>query len=308
MNRWVVTNLLAIGIGLFLANVSCSPGAYASEKKVRAFVSILPQAYFVERIGGEHVEVEVMVGPGQSPETYEASPRQMARLSRADVYFQIRVPFEARLIQGIAGSFPELKRVDTTAGITLRHLAHGHHHGDADDDHADQQDPHTWLDPSLAKIQSKNICDALCELDPGHGEFYRANLKALIEDLDTAKEKLSQALSPWKGRSFYVFHPAFGYFGDAFGLKQVAVETGGKEPSAKGIAGLIRQAQRDRVQLIFVQPQFSKKSAEAIAGSIGGAVVEMDPLSRDYLKNLDEIATKISQSVGQANVDSGVRP
>lgn len=308
MNRVVGTNTWAIGMGLLWAHLFCGPSVHADGKKVRAFVSILPQAYFVERIGAEHVEVEVMVGPGQSPATYEASPKQMARLSKADVYFQIRVPFEARLIRGIVGNFPKLKRVDTTAGITLRHLAHGHDHGDADHDHSDQQDPHTWLDPSLAAIQSKNICDALCEVDPGHGEVYRANLKLLEKDLDAAIAKLGKVLAPFKGKSFYVFHPAFGYFGEAFGLKQVAVETGGKEPSAKRIVSLIRQAKEDGVKLIFVQPQFSKSSARAIARAIGGAVVEMDPLARDYLKNLDEMASKIMQALGGGQAAGGRQP
>ena len=100
-----------------------------------------------------------------------------------------------------------------------------------------------------------------------------------------------------EGRSFFVFHPSFGYFADDYGLEQVAVETGGSEPSARQLARLIREARDAEVRVIFVQPQFSRKSAETIASEIGGAVVPIDPLARDYIENLERMARAVEEGL-----------
>ncbi|MFH1539353.1 MAG: zinc ABC transporter substrate-binding protein, partial [bacterium] len=262
-----------------------------------------PQAYFVERVGGAHVEVEVLVGPGQSPHTYEPTPRQVAALSAARVYFMAGVPFEKALAARLAGGFRNLKVVDTSRGIELRGLTepHGHDgHGDEDEGELDPQAtlaPHVWLDPNLAGIQAKTICEELVALDPRNEADYQKNLKLLVSDLDALDSRLSKALAPLKGREFFVFHPAFGYLGAAYGLRQVAVETGGREPSAKRLSALIGKARERGVKVIFVQPQFSLKSAEAVAAAIGGAVVPMDPLARDYISNMEEMAARLREAL-----------
>src|SRR5208283_4708028 len=169
---------------------------------------------------------------------------------------------------------------------------HEHHH------EAGDLDQHLWLDPQLAKVQAKTIADTLVRIDPSHKEQYERNLKDFQADLDAIHEQLRKALAPVKGKSFFVFHPAYGYFGDAYGLKQVPVQIGGKEPTARQLARLIEMAKKDGVKVIFVQPQFSKKSAEALAKSIGGAVVPIDTDgARDYLKNLKDIAVKLESAL-----------
>ena len=162
---------------------------------------------------------------------------------------------------------------------------------------AGEMDQHTWLDPQLAKIQAKTIADTLIRIDPSHKDQYEKNLKGFQADLDAIHEQLKKALAPVKGKSFFVFHPAYGYFGDAYGLKQVPVQIGGKEPTARQLARLIELAKEDGVRVIFVQPQFSKKTAEALAKGIGGAVVPLDDLAPDYLKNLQEMATKLDSAL-----------
>jgi zinc transport system substrate-binding protein len=164
-------------------------------------------------------------------------------------------------------------------------------------------DPHIWLDPELVKIQASTIAAALSQLDPVHAAEYKKNLQALAADLDRVNAELAAALAPLKGKSFMVYHPAFGYFAAAYGLKQVAVESEGKEPSAKELADLIDRAKQEQVKVIFVEPQFSKKSAAAVAAAVGATVVAMDPLAPDYLHNLEAMAGQIRQALteGQAN-------
>ena len=269
--------------------------------KISVFVSILPQACFLERIGGEHVAVEVLVGEGQSPHTYEPTPRQMAKLSTAKAYFRIGVPFEKGILRKIRQSHKNLVIVETQKGIAYRYLA-GHDHGKSRGNDQGEKghktpDPHIWMDPKLVKIQARNIYDALCRLDPVHRRDYMENLKGFQADLDRVDARISRSLAPFKGRMMYVFHPAFGYFADSYGLVQAPIEIEGKEPGAKQLARLIERAKKDRVKVIFVQPQFSMRSAGTIAKEIGGVVVPINSLARDYLANLEKIAAAVEQGL-----------
>lgn len=261
---------------------------------VSAFCSIAPQEFFVERIGGGLVSVKVLVGPGQSPHTFEPTPRQMADLAESDVYFAIGLPFEDRLLGRIAELGSGMQMVDASAGIPRRQVEVAHRH---DDEHGGLPDPHTWLNPRFAKVQAQNICSALKELIPEHGAELEANLFELLHDLDELDAQLTEALGPLAGENIYVFHPAFGYFTDAYGLRQVPIELGGMEPSARELAGLIDHATSEGVRVIFVQPQFSTRSARAIAEEIGGAVVPIDPLSADYMNNLRTIARAVAEAL-----------
>jgi len=310
-------------IVLLLAALWVVSPAVAADKpgeKVKIFVGINPIAYSVERVGGSNVEVSVLVGPGQDPHTFELTPRVVARLAKARVLFEMGFPFEETLVKKVGSTFKNLEVVDLQQGITLRPMTeeeieaeetaheaehehgHGHGHGEAEEHehHHDlgTLDQHTWLDPRLVKIQAKTIADTLIRIDPSHKDQYEKNLKGYLTDLDALHEQLTNALAPVKGKSFFVFHPALAYFGDAYGLKQVPVQIGGKEPTARQLARLIKLAKEDDVRIIFVQPQFPTKTAEALAKSIGGAVVPIDTDgARDYLKNLKDIAVKLESAL-----------
>lgn len=256
---------------------------------LRAIVSIPPQAYFVERVGGAHVAVEVLAGPGQSPHAYEPTARQIASLRKAQVYFRIGAEFEKGLLRKVMAVNGTMAIVDTREGIALR--ASGNAGG--------MPDPHIWLDPKRAKVQAATIAGALCRLQPGGRETFQENLRAFQDDLDRVDRKIADLLAPFRGGVFYVFHPAFGYFGDSYGLTQAAVETGGKEPSPKQLAALINRARREGVRIIFVQPQYPRHNAEAVARAVGGAVAPLDPLARDYLNNLEVMAETLRQGLAQ---------
>ncbi len=287
---------------LALLALSAVPHAVAQTDAapvLKVAVSILPQAYFVERVGGVRVDVQVLVGPGLSPHTFEPTPKQLTALADARVYFRVGIDFEQALVPRLAGLFPNLRIVDTRAGVPLRHFAaheasceHAEH-GHADEAAAGRPDPHIWLNPLLVKTQAQTICDTLCELDPAHADEYRRNLAAFHADLDRVHAQLAAALAPLKGRELFVFHPAFGYFTDAYGLRQVPVEIEGKEPTARQLQALVARARAANVKVIFVQPQFAKKAAQTVAEAIGGVVVPLDDLARDYLKNLEDIAGKV---------------
>ncbi len=233
------------------------------------FVSIGPQRYLVQSIAGSRIRVEVLVQSGQDPHTFEPTPKQMAQLSRGRLYFRIGVAFERSLIPRIRSSNPQLKIIDTQAGIELREIEEGNHEGEDHDEHG--LDPHTWLSPLLAKRQAQIIRDALIEADPGGSEEYEAGYRNLAAELGSLHEEIAAALAPFRGEEIFVYHPAYGYFTDEYGLRQV--------------------------RIVFVQPQFSRTGAEAVAEAIGGVVVPLDPLAEDYVENLREMARKIAEAL-----------
>lgn len=265
---------------------------------VSVCVSIPPQAFAVERIGGERVEIEVLVGPGQSPATYDPTPAQMVALDRADLYFRIGVAFENALMVRIERTMPDLQIVDLREGITLLRLPDHQHGGGGHDNCAHgAMDPHTWLNPGLMAVQARTIADSLTRHDPEGADIYAVNLSLLEADLERVDEEIGEILAPVRGGQMFVFHPAFGYFAEAYGLEQVAIEIEGKEPSSQQLGSIIAQGREQRVKAIFVQPEFSTAAATAVAREVGAEVVSIDPLARDYLHNLTEMARKVREAL-----------
>jgi zinc transport system substrate-binding protein len=265
------------------------------EEQTSVVVSILPQKNFVQRIGGESTEIQVLVQPGHSPATYEPTPKQMAHLAEADMWIRLGVAFENSVLRNVADVAPGLVLVDGTTGIELRRMDH-HHEDAAVTSH--QTDPHFWLDPLLVKQHARNITDALCEHSTPGCDEYRSNLARFEADLDLLHRRVAERLAPVKGRELFVFHPAYGYLADRYGLLQVAVETGGKRPTARQTAGLVDAARASGATAMFVQPQFSGSSARAIADAIGVNLVELDPLAEDYFANLHTMAARIVAAYG----------
>ena len=314
MNRWTV-----ILISFIFTMVTFLGDSFASDK-IPVFVSIVPQKYFVQQIGRDIVDVQAMVRPGSSPATYEPKPQQMADLSKAKIYFAIGVPFENAWLEKIAAANPNMRVIHTDHGIKKRAMA-AHHHKDAEEEHhnADQHeaghdqekvehhdedhhkhaglDPHIWLSPPLVKIQARTILAALQEADPAHRSVYETNFTAFASQIDQLDADLKKTFVGKTGLQFMVFHPAWGYFADAYGLKQVPIEMEGKNPKPAQLRELIQHARGNGIKVVFVQPQFSTKSAELIAREIGGQVAFANPLAEDWMANLRQVADKFEAAL-----------
>lgn len=266
-----------------------------AEERLKVAVSIIPQKILVERIGGELVDVQLIVQPGQSPATYEPTPRQMADVAQAGLYYRIGVPFEQIWMERIQSAYPNLPILDARAGIELRAMdEEGHDHGQ---DHGeDGLDPHIWLSPPLIKIMAQRLRDRLIELLPKHRDILVKNHTELSNSLDRLDADIRAALAGAKSKKFMVYHPSWGYFADTYGLQQIPIESEGKEPGAKALAHLIEEAKQNRIGAIFVQKQFSQDQAKAVASAIGANVVAIDPLSADYPENLRDVAKTMAES------------
>ncbi len=270
--------------------------------RVPVFVSISPQKYFVQQIGKDLVDVQVMVPPGASPATYEPKPRQMVDLSKTRVYFAIGVPFENTWLKKIAAANPGMKVFHMDDGIEKIPMA-THEHIKADEHRGAGAhgniglDPHIWLSPPLVKIQARTIMNALQTIDPAHQDLYETNSQQFIAQIDRLHDELKRIFAGKQGLQFMVFHPSWGYFAHAYGLKQVPVEIEGKDPKPARLKALIKYAREKDINIIFVQPQFSSKSAELVARAIGGQVAFADPLAADWLSNLRNVADRFKAAL-----------
>jgi zinc transport system substrate-binding protein len=279
---------------MLLALPGAARAAAPTPAAIESFVSILPQQYFVERVGGQHVAVSVMVGPGQSPATYEPTPGQLSRLARARIYFRIGVKFEDVWMTRIAAINPDMRIVDLRDGIALRPVDQP---SGAPAPAGGLADPHVWTSPPRVKTMAATIRDALSQLDPAHRVDYDANYRTFAGELDRLDQEIRATLAGLQRRAFMVFHPAWGYFADTYGLKQIPIEVAGKEPGARTLAQIIATGRREHVQVIFVQTQFSRRTAETIARALGARVVAVDPLAVAYLDNLQRVARQFAAAM-----------
>jgi zinc transport system substrate-binding protein len=290
--------------------VSFLPAILMAEP-LRVFVSVLPIQTFVEKVGGEHVDVRAMVQPGYSPQTYDPTPQQIGALAKAALYVRTGVPFENAWMDRLRSANPRMQVLDARAGVELRDMEANEQdekvpadsggsrkRADATEHEGQHEyDPHVWTNPRLVKHMVGAIRNKLSALDPAHRSDYARNHDAFLRELDDLDRDIHALLDPLPYRRFMVFHPAWGYFADAYGLVQVPIEREGKEPGARTLAALIDQAKKEKVRVVFVQPQFDKRQARQVAQAIGGTVIAVDPLAPDYAGNLRRVARLLAEAL-----------
>ncbi|HSK78010.1 MAG TPA: zinc ABC transporter substrate-binding protein [Thermoanaerobaculia bacterium] len=282
-----------------LALAACRPPAAPDDGRLRVAVSVPPQAYFVERIGGDRVNVEVMIPPGYSHAEYPLTPGKVEALSRARLYVKVGHPsfeFERDQIDPVLATLPGIRVVDMSRGMRFLEDETGEGHGDPGHGH-EGGDPHVWVAPGTVAVAAKNIAAALEQADPAHAAEYRANLQAFEADVAALDREIRARLAGREGAEFMVYHPTWGYFAEEYGLKQVAIEAEGKEPSAARLIQLIDAARRDHVRVIFVQAGFPRKSAQVIADAVGARVLVADPQERDWLGNLRRVTRELEEAL-----------
>lgn len=262
-------------------------------------VSILPQKYFVERIAGDQVEVIVMVGDGYNPVTYEPKPKQLAQLNNALVFFLADVPFEKKWIRVFKSNYPNLKLVSIAKDIKFRkfHLSENGGHSHQVDQHGEQLDPHFWLNPLMVKIAAKTIRDTLSELDPQRVSIYEKNYQAFVNDLHSLDQYIRDKINNTQQKTFAVFHPSWGYFADAYGLKQIAIEVQNRQSGARTLNSTINAIKQNKVKTIFVQKQFSEVDAGMVARETGSQLISVNHLAENYIENMKHVANVFQEAL-----------
>ena len=254
-------------------------------------VTIEPQRYFASQLADTLFDIETMVPSGTSPETYDPSPNQMVDLAHAKAYFCIGyIGFEQAWMDKLKANQPHVKFFDNSQGISLiktdAQTHERHHHGNVD--------PHIWSSPKEALMIVNNMYKALVEIDPVHEAIYTENLRKLAENITETDEKITNILKSSSQKAFVIYHPALSYFARDYGLTQFCIENDVKEPSPEQLKNLVETVKNLGVKTIFVQQEFDRKNAEAIARETGCKLVVINPLSYEWKEEMIRIAQALA--------------
>jgi len=261
---------------------------------INVVVSILPQQTFLKAIGGDKVNITLMVLPGNSPHTYEPKPSQMIAVAKSELYLAIDVEFEHVWLPKFQSLNSKMHIVNSTKGIEKMPMKQAHHEHEAHEKH-EGKDPHIWTSPSNVKIIAQNIYEALVKYDAPNAPYYKTNLDTFLASIAKTDTQIKEILSPLKdSRTFMVFHPSWGYFAEAYNLEQIAVEVEGKSPKPRELVALIKEAREEKVTAIFTQPEFSDASAKIIAKELHIPVVKISPMAANWSQNLIQMAKTIA--------------
>ena len=241
---------------------------------IKVFVTVMPQMGLVQEIGGKYVQVTPLVSKAGCPETYSPTPKQLQRLSEADVYLKLGLSFADTWLSKIQNS--KLKTISMTQNIKLR----------------SDQDPHVWISLRNLSIMAENTANILSELKPDQKKYFKQNLKAFKQKVKLLDERFKVSIKQNKSKYIFVIHPAYAYFADEYGLEQHAIEFEGKEPTAKQLAKMVQTFKNDEAKIILVQPEFSDKAARMIASETKAKLVPISIYNIEPLKNLEELLNK----------------
>ena len=296
-----IRTLLFLGSCLLLAACTgrASKNNNGDEEKPVITVTLEPQRYFTEAIAGDKFKVVSMVPKGSSPETYDPVPQQLVSLGDSKAYFRIGyIGFEQTWMERLMNNTPHIQVFDTSKGIDLilNNGNHDHNHGHGTHDgHIHAVEPHVWNSTANALIIAGNTYKALSQLDKANDAYYMARYDSLCHRIQYTDSLIRQQLSaPEAAKSFMIYHPALSYFARDYGLHQISIEEGGKEPSPAHLKKLIDLCKAEDVRVIFVQPEFDKRNAETIAQQTGTKVVPINPLSYDWEEEMLDVAKALA--------------
>jgi zinc transport system substrate-binding protein len=292
---------------ILAAGAGCRGGSETSADPLAPMIALAtlpPLGAMVRDIGGERVDVTVLVPPGHSPHSYEPTPGQLVQASTARLWFTMGsgVEFEISHAQALRENNPGMTIVECSERIELMGIDSGHdHHGHAHHDHgahAQTTDPHVWTSPANARAMAYNVLSALIHRDPEHEDYFRENHTVITEALDRLEARLNELFVPRTDATFLTYHPSFGYFARDYGLHQRAIEEAGHQPGPAGVAATVKQARAEGVRVIVVSPQYDAASAQVVAEEIGGEVVRIDPLAEDYVATMSALAEAVARGQG----------
>ena len=302
--------------------------APTSISQYRLSVGVPPVAGVVEQIAGDRATIFVVLGPGQNPHSFQPTPQLVAPVDGSIRFLHVGLPFERAIAQWLVGGWcipfdlsaagrqlvtredgastgtrialPLSEPADHDGHDSAASLPHSAQPAHAPDEsahsHDDSIDPHLWLSPAGLRLLADATADRLATDDPEARDDYESRRLAFHSRLDEVDARIRARLAPYRGRTFYVFHPAYGHFAEAYGLRQQAIEQGGKAPTPRALRRLIAEARDQQVHTIFIQPQFDRRNAQALADAIDARIVELDPLPRDPIAGLEALAEAIAAS------------
>lgn len=264
--------------------------------RLQVTVSVAPQAWLVERIAGDLVTVQTMVGSGDDPHTYEPTPAQMVALSDTDIYFTIGIEFEAAWMPKLTNSNRAMRVVASDWGVEK--ISAGINDGGLTNDDPEEMDPHIWYSPKRMRVVAQTIAKELVHFNVQNKDTYLKNLETVLSEIEAIEGEVSTTLSGMPHRHFLIIHPTLGYLAADFGLVQMAVESEGQEPGPEDLANLITQALAYEVTAVFYQKGDNVNSAQAIARQLGSErVFEIESMPADWPAGMLHAANQLKEAL-----------
>lgn len=243
--------------------------ALAQPMPVVASFSIL--ADITAQVGGKRVQVRALVGPDQDAHVYQPTPEDVRAVAGARVVVTNGLGFEGWIDRLIKASDTKAARVVATTGIPTRQMAGGDGHG-----HGKLVDPHVWHDPKRMAAYARTIAEGLAKADPAGADAYKAHAAAFAERAAAADAwaEAEFAKVPLPKRKVITSHDAFGYLAERYRLtlaspRGISTEA---EPSAKGIAALIRQIREQKIKAVFIENITDRRLVDQLAKEAGAVV------------------------------------
>ncbi|MEA4832798.1 MAG: zinc ABC transporter substrate-binding protein [Oscillospiraceae bacterium] len=285
MSKKIFYSIFGLSLVLCMLFITgCNIKSGNETQKTVIAVTIVPEQTFVKAVCGDLAEVVTMVPPGNSPENFEPTAELMEKFEKAALYFSIGVPTEAANILPKAGNKKVISLADKVAEVYAdRKFESG------------ERDPHIWLSPKRVIVMIKTISDEMSKLDPANADTYEKNAQAYIEQLNSVDKDIKEALDGVQSKKFIVYHPAFGYLADDYGLTMYALEEEGKEATAQRLQEMIDTAKAENIKVIFYQEEIDSSQSEAFAEEIGGKTLKLAPLAADYIENIKRMAQTMSE-------------
>ncbi|HEX7468012.1 MAG TPA: zinc ABC transporter substrate-binding protein, partial [Methanobacterium sp.] len=258
--------------------------------KIGVVVSLGPQVEFVKAVGGDKVDVTLMVPSNADPHTYEPLANQLSRVSNAKMYAELGTPieFEVNYMDKIRAINPNMLVLNTSKGIKLI--------PNSAENESTTMDPHDYVDPKNAKIMVNNIYQGLVQIDPADKDYYQKNRDSYLQQLDDLDKNTTKLLKGKQGTYILIYHPAFGYYTKDYNLTQVGAMINDEEPSPQRIAMMVNIAKQNNITVIYTEPQYDTKFMQSIASQIGAQVLNVNDLDEHYIKNMEDIATEFSKA------------
>lgn len=294
MERRRIIIVLLLFTGIFIAGTLIYFAASSQEEvdngKIDVAVSIGPEVEFVKAVGGDKVNVILMVPSGSDPHTYEPLPGQLTRVSNAKMYAEVGTPveFEINYMGKIKSINPTMLVVNCSEGVNLI--------SNTAENESDEVDPHIWTDPKNAEIMVENIYQGLVQIDPADKDYFQKNRDQYLKKLDELDKNATKLIKEKNSSIIIVFHPAFGYYAKEYNLTMIAAMINDEEPSPQRIAMLVDTAQKNNIHVVFTEPQYDQKYMQSVSSQIGGRVVFVNDLDENYLQNMENISKAFSES------------
>ncbi len=289
--KWKKIAVIALAMVMLLSLAACGQTTNTNEDTqtdtaLTVAVTIVPEETFVKAVGGDLVKVVTLVPPGSSPESYEPTPQVMADFHDASAYFSIGVPTEEANILPNVGDVKVVSLNDAVASTYDERLFE-----------SGERDPHIWLSPKRVKVMIETIEQELSSLDPSHAETFKANAEAYQAKLDQLDTDITEALKDVSNKKFIVFHPAFGYLAEDYGLEMFALEEEGKEATPEHLKELIDVAKDENIKVIFYQSEIDSSQSQSFAEELGGKTIQLAPLAPNYIENLEKMAKTMAEAM-----------